>query len=78
MESHNQNETTTGDITYGECVAMGSYMLEARTVRKKGTLELSLRTDCIEAGDVHNLEWSGTSKQLADKLTKNKYLVLLT
>ena len=41
-------------------------------------MQLSLIREYLEAGDIQNLEWIDTSRQVADELTKNKSLVLLT
>ena len=41
-------------------------------------MELSLIKEYLEAGDIHNLEWIDTSRELADELTKSKSPVLLT
>ena len=62
-----------------DCASLWDHIyLKKQVTEKRLLVELSLIRDYIESGDVQNLEWIETSRQLADELTKSKSPVLLT
>ena len=62
-----------------DCASLWDHIYLRKQVSEKRLLvELSLIREDLEAGDIQNLEWIDTSRQLADELTKSKSPVLLT
>ena len=62
-----------------DCASLWDHIYLRKQVSEKTLLvELSLIREYLEAGDIRNLEWADTSRQLADELTKSKSPVLLT
>ena len=74
--------TKTGQVPVTlrtECGSLWDHICLRKQVSEKRLLvELSLIREYLEAGDIQNLEWIDTSRQLADELTKSKSPVLLT